>query len=77
MDDELHRYLESDDTSLKKPRLKPCPFCGGEPKLGPRCDWSSKLSYSIQCRCGVSGPVFIEHRHLAVQGWNKMVRREP
>ena len=65
----------------EKPRLKPCPFCKGKPSLGSTgkglFDWISPsyLNYQVLCKCGVRGPVFSEHRHFAVQGWNRMTKR--
>ena len=66
--------MNQSDTSLEKPRLKPCPFCGGEPKLDH--SWILDVWF-VACKCGVHGPAFNEYRHFAVQGWNKMARREP
>ena len=57
----------------ERPRLKPCPFCGGEPKLFEL--GSSRPFHQVQCVCGVRGPSFVHAVH-AVQGWNKMARRE-
>jgi len=58
-------------------KLKPCPFCGSEPHLASSPNWmDSRLWHSVQCNCGTSGPVFIDHQHLAVQGWNQMCRKE-
>ena len=71
---ELRR--EEFDDSLEKPRLKPCPFCEGEPKLSVGAILDT-IWCQVQCRCGVCGPTFMDHRHLAVQGWNKICRREP
>ena len=67
---------------MEEPRLKPCPFCKGTPRLGDNTaqfDWVNPRHrrYQVICKCGVRGPAFHEHRHFAVQGWNKMARREP
>ena len=64
------------DTSLEKPRLKPCPFCEGEPVLCYRLTADQESIHYVDCKCGVHGPEFYDHRHLAVQGWNKIARRE-
>ena len=66
------RQAMVDDTLNRLPRLKPCPFCGGEPYLTSEPNFDGRMWHSIQCKCGTSGPVFIDHKHLAVQGWNKM-----
>ena len=62
------------DTSLEQPRLKPCPFCGKRVTLVSQRALDSTYRY-VECRCGVRGPMFSEHRHFAVQGWNRMVER--
>ena len=66
---------------MEKPRLKPCPFCGEQAELdgdGTICpDTPYYLFYQVRCDCGVCGPRFYQHQHLAVQGWNKMARKEP
>ena len=58
-------------------KLKPCPFCGNPPAIGIKPNFEGQMWHSVQCRCGVRGPVFLEQQELAVQGWNKMCRREP
>ena len=75
-EEEVDKFFEEE-----KPRLKPCPFCDNEdPELrdGPPILPCSRYGYhQVRCDiCGVSGPVFLDHKHLAVQGWNKMCRRE-
>ena len=62
-------------------KLKPCPFCKGEPQLHDSAtdfDWviPNRRYYQVRCMCGVRGPLFYEHRDLAVQGWNKVCRKE-
>ena len=70
LDDEMSGR---EDTSLENPRLKRCPFCKAKPKLSAEA--LGNIWYQVLCRCGVGGPMFSEHRHLAVQGWNRMVER--
>lgn len=70
-----HRKVKPEDVSLELPRLKPCPFCKGKPELAAHPNLDTTWHY-VLCRCGVRGPMFSEHRHLAVQGWNRMARRE-
>ena len=70
------------DTSLENPRLKPCPFCEAEPtfrETPPVLSNSPHSYYQVRCddSCGMRGPRFYQHRHLAVQGSNKMARRKP
>lgn len=55
-------------------KLKPCPFCEGDPEPVAETILDTTWQY-VQCRCGVRGPMFTERQH-AVQGWNKMARRE-
>ncbi len=63
------------DVSLKNPRLKPCPFCENKPSLSVETVLNT-VWCQVLCRCGVRGPIFSKHRHFAVQGWNRMARRE-
>lgn len=59
---------------------KPCPFCGREVVFTRPANPSPPISYvpfQVQCDgCGVRGPVFYQHRHLAVQGWNALCRKD-
>lgn len=34
---------------MSKPRLKPCPFCGGEPRLHDRTDGAGFRHAWVQC----------------------------
>ena len=56
-------------------KLRPCPFCGGAPKLTKMENPPGAFFSSIQCKCGVRGPAFI-HPYHAIQGWNRMCRKE-
>lgn len=50
-------------------KLKPCPFCGGEPYVH-ESDWSEPPTYSVHCGCGS-----MMHGHtdraVTVENWNK------
>ena len=48
--------------------LLPCPFCGGEPEIGPM----HENAQYIACReCGTEGPFGPMDREAAIERWNK------
>lgn len=52
--------------------LKPCPFCGGEPKL-QGFKINGKQEYSITCEnegCGVTVHAGIDKLELVIAAWN-------
>jgi hypothetical protein len=62
---------------MSNPRLKPCPFCGRDVTLEPSpTEIPTGIWHQVRCECGVRGPIFFDLAHLAVQGWNKICRKE-
>lgn len=57
---------------MKKIKLKPCPFCGGEPEIVKVQNKGQKFYVSwadcTQCRC--STPLFSTRREV-VAAWNR------
>jgi len=58
--------------------LKPCPFCGGVPKLETHGFWSdltkdfTEKTYGLICdSCHTSGWQFHETKSKAIEAWNR------
>lgn len=65
-----------------KPKLKPCPFCGGEAKLSKQTTitWFLKFnSYYVRCEtCGASSrksDEIGEEKDKAIEAWNRRVEK--
>ena len=51
-------------------KLKPCPFCGGEPYIQSRPTARKTKIYSVKCRCGAMFK-FVDRRYKAIEAWNR------
>lgn len=57
---------------MTEPKLKPCPFCGGEAFLDDRADGCYGV-YSVFCReCLASLKSYLK-KEDAIESWNKRV----
>lgn len=55
-------------------KLKPCPFCGGDPELKHSSTWD----YFVRCRdCGARTRQYHENDAGAVYGWNRRSYEPP
>jgi hypothetical protein len=65
---------------MKKIKLKPCPFCGGQPNSGNLfCDGTSPTQFEpicwIEC-CGFSNHSSYKDRGKLMEAWNRRVGDE-
>ena len=54
-----------------KDELKPCPFCGGNGKIGEVDDSNEIIGYFIECSiCGIQQMRFKKDLILSIEAWN-------
>ena len=68
----LDRYAAGVEAKLNKPKLKPCPFCGGEAGTFHNNNLCQKLLWGVEClECGAMVWVFPEQTEEdAIKMWN-------
>ena len=54
----------------RKPKLKPCPFCGGTPVMTDNVDLKVLHTYCVKCSCGARFASATSER-VAVEQWNR------
>lgn len=63
---------------MNEPKLKPCPFCGGEPRI----ELIFGGSYAVKCRCGAymdAGSYLDDNetqKAKSARAWNKRMEIE-
>lgn len=51
--------------------LKPCPFCGGEPRIIEHEFEGVSNTFGIKCKCGAQSFQFWETIDDAIEQWNR------
>ena len=64
--------------NAKEPELIPCPFCGGQTKLGiryaPKIVLNNNGTYGVTCSsCGAEGPAS-DTKNEAADDWNRRAK---
>lgn len=55
-----------------KPKLKPCPFCGGQASVLTR----GEITFFARCsKCYATIDGFFKTEEMAIESWNRRVRR--
>ena len=59
---------------MTEPKLKPCPFCGGEAKVYRRIfDWET-WDYKVECsKCHCAATENYDTKQEAIEEWNTRV----
>ena len=57
-------------------KLKPCPFCGGEAKVGCEKYWQPKVSRRIICTNCYSSSGWYRTEEEAIELWNRRSENE-
>ena len=63
---------------MSEPKLKPCPFCGGEAVMLTHSFFNLNETFGVQCAvCEAETNQFYHTKEEAAEAWNRKVQDEP
>lgn len=52
-------------------KLKPCPFCGGVPRIKLYKSWLPNYGFIIHCCSMINHDISYRTKYYAIKAWNK------